>query len=142
MTLRRPQILIFVAAAALMVAAGPAGAARSSSSGGAGAPEIVLPLMFCGDGSQIGIVRFRDEGAQQRGRVIIFSGGPPDTTIAVQGRDVSGPGLPGTITLDGGGGGRLDRSGQFTLRQNPRIDILLDGDVVASTDLGRDCPAG
>lgn len=141
MTHRSRAILgAVMASATLMIAGTPAGAATGSSQS-AGPSDTVAELTLCDGGFQVGIVRFRDEGAQQRLRVIVFSGGPPDLTVGVDGRDVSGPGLPGTLTLDGGGGGRLDLRGQFSIGADPAINLLVGGVVVVSTDPGTECPA-
>src|SRR5262249_53691234 len=130
---------VAVVCAGLALGALPAGAASRSAN--SGPSDVVAQLTFCGDGSQVGIVRFRDTGTQQRLRIIAFSGGPPDTPVDIVGRDITGPGLPGVLTLDGGGGGRLDLRGQFTIGNDPAINGLIDGVVFVSTDPAKECPA-
>lgn len=136
----RVIVAAVTASVALTIGTAPAGAATGSSPS-AGPSDTVAQLTLCDGGFQVGIVRFRDEGAQQRLRVIVFSGGPPDVAIGVEGRDISGPGLPGTLTLDGGGGGRLDLRGEFSIGADPAINLLLGGSVVVSTDPAKACPA-
>ncbi|NUR05990.1 MAG: hypothetical protein HOQ22_09770 [Nocardioidaceae bacterium] len=121
-------------------------AGQPSATAAPGPSDQVAELVLCpsaGGPFPVGAVRFRDRGdGTQRLRVIVFSGGPPDTTVMFVGRQVSGPGLPATLTLDGGGGGKVDLRGAFTVDESglgPAITGLIEGVPVASTDPDNEC---
>lgn len=135
----RASVLACTAAASL-------GLAPSVAQAEPGPSDAVAEVTLCpalGGPAPIGLVRFRDASdGTQRLRVVIFSGGPPDTTLMVVGRQISGAGLPAALTLDGGGGGTVDLRGSFMIDESgagPAITVLLDGMPAGSTDPGAEC---
>lgn len=133
--------LVACATGLTLAVGGSPGAAADS-----GPSDKVADLILCpdlGGPFPIGMIRFRDRSdGTQRLRVVIFSGGPPDTEVLLVGRQVAGPGLPAMLTLDGGGGGSVDLRGLFVIDESgrgPAITALIEGMPAASTDPEQEC---
>jgi hypothetical protein len=141
--LRRSLIALIGAVAAVAVMA--LGAPLASGAPGPGAEGTIRldgPIFDCTTGDVVGRARFRDDG-DGRQRLELRADAPDAAggTFTVIGFDFEGPGLPADVTLDDRGRAREeirigpDDAERFAITgDNPNIDVLADGALVASTD--------
>jgi hypothetical protein len=128
------------------VAGIPLAVAIPNAQASSGPSDAVADIILCpafGGPAPVGLVRFREfSDGSQRLRILLFSGGPADTPITLAGRQISGPGLPAILVTDGGGGGKVELRGTFSIDEaglGPAITALIDGAPAASTDPANEC---
>jgi hypothetical protein len=128
------------------VAGIPLAVAIPNAQASPGPSHVVADIILCpalGGPAPVGLVRFPEfSDGSQRLRILLFSGNPADTPITLAGRQISGPGLPATLVTDGGGGGKVELRGVFSIDEaglGPAITALIDGAPAASTDPANEC---